>query len=167
MSIKCLWDQVIVIPGYCEQWLLWTMVVRVVTLCHWDSHCTIKRLMQIPVPKVTVDFKTGCEDEEKQMPLKEEIKTSVRNAKSLIDPLSPSVCLSWFEKWEKKASHIFAIKTQPGFSRHFISKSSLDGKRPPMIQAVTLKHLMDVYHICSSHLQQCMACKHVNNRCSH
>lgn len=80
---------------------------------------------------VTLDFLTGWEDEERQMPLKEEIKTPERNVKSLIVPRSRHL-LVWVDLYtggkKKGQPFFFGIKTQPGFSRDFISKSSLDAE---------------------------------------
>ncbi len=97
-----------------------------------------------------VDFPTSWENEERQMPMKEEIKTPVRNVKVTDSSMIlPSACLNWFVCREKKiaeASHLFVIKTQPGFSRDFYFKkqSGCRGEHPPVTQAATLKHLMDV-----------------------
>lgn len=44
------------------------------------------RQEKVQTQKMTVDFITGWEDEERQMPLKEVIKKPERNAKSLIVP---------------------------------------------------------------------------------
>lgn len=48
----------------------------------------MKRFRQIPAQTDSdiVDFITGWKDEERQMPLREEIKTPERNVKSLIVP---------------------------------------------------------------------------------
>lgn len=76
-----------------------------------------------------VDFITGL-GRWRETSVTEEGDQNTREKRKATDSSmsSPSACLSWFVYWEKKASHVFVIKTQPGFSRDFISKSSLDAE---------------------------------------
>ena len=65
-------------------------------------------------------FITGWEDKERQTPMKRELKTPERNLESAAVSWSRHL-LVWVDLYtgKKKASHLFVIKTQPGFFKGF------------------------------------------------
>lgn len=128
MPVKSLWGQVITSPGLCGQWLLFAMALKVGALSVSENH-TFQA--DSSTESDIVDFHNRL-GRWRETNATEGGDQNTREKREVTDssPISPSACLSWFVYWEKKGqpTFFFAIKTQPGFSRDFISNSSLDAE---------------------------------------
>lgn len=116
--------------------LVWTVAIVcygikcVNMICHWESNHIMKSVRHrkwhcrfyTRLGRWRKTNATEGKDQRTREKVKEECKVTDSSM------ISPSACLSWFVYWGKKASHHFVIKTQPGFSRDFISKSILDAE---------------------------------------
>lgn len=101
----------------CEQWLLCATASKVGTRSVSENHTSPwKGSGRFQHWNDKVDFLTGWEEEERQTPLKEEIKTPVRSVKSLIVPRSHHL-LVWVDLYTGKK------EGQPSFLE---SKHNLD-----------------------------------------
>lgn len=124
MSVESLWGQIIATPGTVS--IVCCGIKSGNMICHWESNCAMKRFRYRNwhsrfYNKLGRWRKTNATEGGDQ---KTREKCKVTDSSMIL----PSACLSWFVYWEKKASHLCIIKTQPGFSRDFISKSSLDAE---------------------------------------
>ncbi len=148
MSVKSLRGQVITPLGWCEQCLLCTTASKVGTRSVSEN---------LRCEKVQADSSTDRQwhirfynrlGRWRETNATKGGDQNTREKRKVTDSsmISPSACLSWFVDWEKRPAIFFCNQNTTWIFKgfHFKKQSGCWSKRPPMTQALTLKHLMDV-----------------------